>query len=113
MYARILILGTTFKEDCPDIRNTKVIDIYTILHEYSNNIVVYDPWVDTLKMKRVYGIDVETKADNLPVGRFDVVVLAVAHRQFLNMDIRQYLQPAGIIYDVKSVLPVSWVDGRL
>ena len=111
--ARILILGTTFKEDCPDIRNTKVIDIYTILHEYSNNIVVYDPWVDTLKMKRVYGIDVETKADNLPVGRFDVVVLAVAHRQFLNMDIRQYLQPAGIIYDVKSVLPVSWVDGRL
>lgn len=72
--ARILILGTTFKEDCPDIRNTKVIDIYTILHEYSNNIVVYDPWVDTLKMKRVYGIDVETKADNLPVGRFDVVV---------------------------------------
>lgn len=111
--ARILILGTTFKEDCPDIRNTKVIDIYTILHEYSNNIVVYDPWVDTLKMKRVYGIDVETKADNLPVSRFDVVVLAVAHRQFLNMDIRQYLQPAGIIYDVKSVLPVSWVDGRL
>ena len=111
--ARILILGTTFKEDCPDIRNTKVIDIYTILHEYSNNIVVYDPWVDTLKMKRVYGIDVETKADNLPVGRFDVAVLAVAHRQFLNMDIRQYLQPAGIIYDVKSVLPVSWVDGRL
>ena len=111
--ARILILGTTFKEDCPDIRNTKVIDIYTILHEYSNNIVVYDPWVDTLKMKRVYGIDVETKADNLPVGRFDVVVLAVAHRQFLNMDIRQYLQPAGIIYDVKSVLPVSWVYGRL
>lgn len=111
--ARILILGTTFKEDCPDIRNTKVIDIYTILHEYSNNIVVYDPWVDTLKMKRVYGINVETKADNLPVGRFDVVVLAVAHRQFLNMDIRQYLQPAGIIYDVKSVLPVSWVDGRL
>ena len=111
--ARILILGTTFKEDCPDIRNTKVIDIYTTLHEYSDNVVVYDPWVDVSKMKRVYGIDVETNADNLSEGRFDVVVLAVAHRQFLNMDVRRYLQPAGIVYDVKSVLPVSWVDGRL
>lgn len=111
--ARILILGTTFKEDCPDIRNTKVIDIYTTLHEYSDNVVVYDPWVDVSKMKRVYGIDVETNADNLSEGRFDVVVLAVAHRQFLSMDVRRYLQPAGIVYDVKSVLPVSWVDGRL
>lgn len=64
-------------------------------------------------MKRIYGIDVETSADNLSEGRFDVVVLAVAHRQFLHMDVRRYLQPAGIVYDVKSVLPVSWVDGRL
>ena len=108
--AKILILGVTFKENCPDIRNTKVMDIYTTLEEYTHNITVYDPWVNVALLKREYGIDA---VNVLSVDRFDAVILAVAHRQFVGLDVRSLAKAGGVIYDVQGVLPREIVDGRL
>lgn len=108
--ARILILGVTFKENCPDTRNTKVIDIYHTLQEYTDNITVYDPWADAAAVKREYGIDI---VGELPVGKYDALILAVAHETFKTLDIKSLLTENGVVYDVKGVLDRTLVDGRL
>ena len=82
--AKILILGITFKENCPDIRNTKVVDIYHTLQEYTDNITVCDPWAASDRVKKEYGIDVMNR---IPSGKFDAVILAVAHKLFLDLDV--------------------------
>ncbi len=113
--ANILILGITFKENCPDIRNTKVVDIYSTLHEYTSNISVYDPWANPLMVKREYGIELSSQDVEQMKGRFDAVILAVAHRQFLDVNVRDFLKDPehGVVYDVKGVLDRSYIDGRL
>ena len=109
--ARILILGITFKENCPDIRNTKVVDIYHTLTEYSSDITIFDPWADKAHVKHEYGIDV---VNELPAGAsFDACILAVAHNEFLGLDVRSMVRPGGVIYDVKGILPREIIDGRL
>jgi len=109
--AKILILGITFKENCPDIRNTKVVDIYTSLEEYTKNVTVYDPWANKESVKREYGVDI---VNELPVGeKFDAVILAVAHNQFKELDVKSLVVDNGVVYDVKGVLDRSVVDGRL
>lgn len=110
--ARILILGITFKENCPDIRNTKVVDICHTLQEYTSNITVYDPWADADAVRREYAIDVTA---TLPeTERYDAVILAVAHKEFEALDVKSLLASEnGVIYDVKGVLPRDIVDGRL
>ena len=109
--AKILILGITFKENCPDIRNTKVVDIYTSLEEYTKNVTVYDPWANKESVKREYGVDIVSE---LPVGeKFDAVILAVAHNQFKELDVKSLVVDNGVVYDVKGVLDRSVVDGRL
>ena len=108
--ARILILGVTFKENCPDTRNTKVIDIYHTLQEYTDNITVYDPWADAAAVKREYGIDI---VGELPVGKYDALILAVAHETFKTLDIKSLRTENGVVYDVKGVLDRTLVDGRL
>lgn len=108
--AKILILGITFKENCPDIRNTKVVDIYHTLQEYTGNITVYDPWANAAHVKHEYDIDV---TNDLPVGKFDAVILAVAHNEFLKMNVKDFANETGVIYDVKGILPRDIVDGRL
>lgn len=111
--ARFLLMGITFKENCPDIRNTKVVDIYSTLAEYSDRIIVFDPWANAGQVKKEYGIEILTEEKELQ-GRFDSVVLCVAHREFLKMDIRKLLvENHGIVYDVKGILPASVIDGRL
>lgn len=113
--ARILLLGFTFKENCPDIRNTKVVDIYHTLEEYTRNITVYDPWASGEHVKREYGITLTDKDyDNLK-GLFDVVILCVAHNEFKGKNIRELLKnyKQGVIYDVKSILPIDQIDSRL
>ena len=113
--ARILILGITFKENCPDIRNTKIVDIYNTLSEYSGKITVYDPWADPAKVKKEYGIDVCNENLESLKGKFDTVILAVAHRQFDSLNAREFLEnpETGVVYDVKGVLDRSTVDARL
>lgn len=109
--AKILILGITFKENCPDIRNTKVVDIYHTLQEYTGNITVYDPWADAARVKKEYGIDTVA---NLPEGeKYDAVILAVAHNNFASVDFKSLINEEGVIYDVKGILPRDIIDARL
>lgn len=113
--AKILLLGITFKENCPDIRNTKIVDIYTTLSEYTSNISVYDPWANADKVKHEYGIELCTESlDNLK-GQFDAVILGVAHREFQNYNVRVFLKDTnvGVVYDVKGVVEREQIDGRL
>ena len=109
--SKILILGITFKENCPDIRNTKVVDIYTSLEEYTKNVTVYDPWANKENVKREYDIDIvsELPADE----KFDAVILAVAHNQFKELDIKSLVVDNGVVYDVKGILDRTIIDGRL
>lgn len=110
----ILLLGITFKENCPDIRNTKIVDIYSTLQEYTSNIVVYDPWANIDRVKHVYGIKLETQNIDTLKGKFDVVILGVAHNEFKNINIRDFLSTSnGVVYDVKGILDKTIIDGRL
>ncbi len=108
--ARILILGITFKENCPDIRNTKVVDIYHTLKEYTPNITVYDPWANAEHVFQEYGI---TVTNDVPKDKFDAVILAVAHNEFLDMDVKSFAKDNSVIYDVKGILDRNIIDGRL
>ena len=108
--AKILILGVTFKENCPDIRNTKVVDIYHTLQEYTGNITVCDPWAAPERLKKEYGIDVVRE---IPAEKFDAVILAVAHKDFQGIDVRSLVREGGVVYDVKGVLDRDQVDARL
>ena len=110
--SNILILGITFKENCPDIRNTKVIDIYNTLTEYTNNITIYDPWADADHVKHEYGV-VITNDKIVLNNKYEAIILAVAHNEFVNLDVRGMLTDNGVVYDVKGILPRDVVDGRL
>jgi UDP-N-acetyl-D-galactosamine dehydrogenase len=108
--AKILILGVTFKENCPDIRNTKVVDVYATLSEYTDNITIYDPWANPAEVKHEYGIDV---VNELPTGKSDVTILAVAHKEFADLDILSLVKETHVVYDVKGCLDRNIIDGRL
>lgn len=112
--AKILILGFTFKENCPDIRNTRVIDIYSTLSEYTNNITIYDPWANNENVKREYNVEITNDGLESLRHRFDAVILAVAHNEFKNCNVREFLaNDNGVVYDVKNILDKSEIDGRL
>ena len=111
--AKILILGITFKENCPDIRNTKVVDIYHTLREYTPNITIYDPWADVGSVKKNYDIRIVKSKANIDNSKYDVIVLAVAHNEFMDLNVNDYLKDNGVVYDVKGVLLRGIVDGRL
>lgn len=109
--AKILLLGITFKENCPDVRNTKIVDIYHTLEEYTKNITVFDPWANGDHVKHEYGLDI---VNELPAGeKYDAVILGVAHKEFLELDVKSLVKDGGVIYDVKGILPRDVVDGRL
>lgn len=108
--ARYLLLGITFKENCPDIRNTKVVDIYHTLSQYSSDITVYDPWANPESVQRAYDIQIQ---NHLPQQQFDAVILCVAHSQFLQLDVRSLVRGNGVVYDVKGVLDRHVIDARL
>lgn len=113
--AKILLLGITFKENCPDIRNTKVVDIYSTLSEYSKNIIVFDPWANADRVRHEYGIEVFNGAVDELKNKFDAAVLCVAHQQFQHINVRELLAnpELGVVYDVKGVLERGSIDGRL
>lgn len=111
--SKILILGLSFKENCPDLRNTKVIDIIEEFKEYGIKVDVHDPWVNGVEAKAEYDIDL---VDEPGEGQYDAIVLAVAHRQFVDLtfeQFRSYGKENLVIYDVKGLLPVNLVDGSL
>jgi UDP-N-acetyl-D-galactosamine dehydrogenase len=108
--ARCLVLGFTFKENCPDVRNTRVIDIIRELESYGMQVITHDPWVQSEEVAHEYGGLVVHSA--LPKETYDAVVLAVAHREFEDLDLRA-LTPQGLVYDVKGLLPKGASDWRL
>ena len=113
--SKILILGVTFKENCPDIRNTKIVDIYHTLVEYTKNIIVYDPWADASHVMHEYNIQISNQTIEELKGQFDAVILGVAHNEFKNLNIREFLKDyeKGVVYDVKGILERNQIDGRL
>ncbi len=108
--AKVLVMGITFKENCPDIRNSRVIDIVEEMKGFGCEVDVHDPWAEYDEVKEEYGIEIESK---VPAKKYDALILAVAHKQFMEYDLNSMTKDAHVIYDVKSVLDKTGVDGRL
>jgi len=109
--AKILILGITFKENCPDIRNTKVIDIYHELCEFGASVDIYDPWASAQEVRHEYGVEIIKTLDESI--EYEAIVLAVAHDEFKVIDFEKYYNEGAVIFDAKAVIDRRWVDGRL
>ena len=110
LQSNIVILGFTFKENCPDVRNTKVVDIVNALKEYNLNITIYDPWANPAIAEHEYGLAI---TNELPAEKFDAAIMAVAHNEFKELDVTMLVKENSVIYDVKGMLPREIVDGRL
>src|SRR5690606_21662932 len=106
--AKILALGITFKENCPDVRNTKAVDVIKELMSYGSEDTIYDPWANPIEVEHEYNLKTIQK---LPNEKFDAIVLTVSHHEYLDLNLKQLLNPNGIIYDVKGV--AREFDGRL
>ncbi|NEW78831.1 MAG: nucleotide sugar dehydrogenase [Gelidibacter sp.] len=107
--AKILVLGITFKENCPDVRNTKVVDVIKNLEDFGTEVTVFDPWANPVEVLKEYGL---TTTNHPPTNTFDAIVLTVSHKEFLTLDLYKYLNKNGVIYDVKGVLSCK-VHGKL
>jgi len=110
--SNVLVLGITFKENCPDIRNSRVIDIIEEFETYNVNVDVYDPWASKDEVKHEYDFDLLDDASKLR-SNYDAIVLAVSHNEFLELDLQKIKSDIGVIFDVKSLLPIHTVDARL
>lgn len=108
--AKVLLLGFTFKENCPDVRNTKVIDIVKTLQSYNTNVTIYDPWASPEIVRREYGVEV---TNQLPSEKYDAVILAVAHKDFEKLSVRDLTTDKGVVYDVKGFLKSDECDAKL
>jgi UDP-N-acetyl-D-galactosamine dehydrogenase len=109
--SKVLILGFTFKEDCPDVRNTRVIDIYQEFMNFDIHVDVYDPWANADEVKHEYGIEIHSS--NSFKTKYSAVVLAVSHNKFQSLNVRDLVVENGVVYDVKGILPKDLVDARL
>ncbi|GAA4076546.1 nucleotide sugar dehydrogenase [Flavobacterium cheonanense] len=108
-HSKLLMLGITFKENCPDVRNTKIVDVIKSLQDYGIEVSIYDPWANPSEVKHEYGL---VTTETIPTDKYDAIVLAVAHNEFLNIDLEQFKNPNSVVYDVKGVLKCS-IDGKL
>ncbi len=107
--ATLLMLGITFKENCPDVRNTKIVDVVAALEDYGITVTIYDPWANTAEVEHEYKLKSQS---TLPTDKFDAVVLGVAHKEFLDLDIASLQKDESVLYDVKGILKCE-VDGKL
>ena len=107
--SRVLILGITFKENCPDIRNTRVVDVYKELKDFGMEVDVYDSWASAEEVKHEYDIALADK----PNGKYEAVVLAVAHDTFKELNLTDFTNTNSVLFDLKSTLPKDSVDSRL
>ena len=108
--SEVLILGITFKENCPDVRNTKAVDLVTALNEYGTNITIHDPWADKDEVMHEYGLE---SLKSLPNEKFDAIILTVSHDKFIELDFLSLKNENAIIYDVKNFLEENIIDGSL
>ena len=109
--SKVLILGVTFKENCPDIRNTKVIDIYHELTEFGLKVDIYDPWASAEEVKHEYGVSIISELDKS--RKYQAILLAVSHDEFKDIDFEHYNTSGAVVFDAKAVVDRRWVDGRL
>ncbi len=111
--AKALMLGITFKENCPDIRNSRAIDILRELETYDMNVDVFDPWANAEEVKHEYNIDLLTSTEELNTEGYELIIVAVSHKEFLKLDLAALRAETSVLYDVKCVLPKETVDARL
>ena len=109
---KALVLGITFKENCPDVRNTKAIDVIDSLKEYNLEVDVCDPWANPEKVKSIFDLELITDCKELQ-STYDTIVLCVSHQEFLTLDFQALRKPETVVFDVKSFLPKEIIDGRL
>jgi UDP-N-acetyl-D-galactosamine dehydrogenase len=102
--AKILVLGITFKENCPDVRNTKVVDVVKHLKEYGTNVTIYDPWANPKEVQHEYNIKCHAELDAASHKAYDAIVLTVAHNQFIELNLENYKSKNAVVYDVKGIL---------
>ena len=110
---KILQLGITFKENCPDIRNSRAIDVAEGLKEFGCDVEIFDPWANPAEVAREYGVNSCRELSGLPAGKYDAVILAVAHKEFLSLDLEKFKNEHAVVFDIKGVLPRELIDGRL
>lgn len=108
--AKVLQLGITFKENCPDIRNSHAVDVVKGLQDFGCEVTLYDPWADPAEVEREYGV---SSTREIPAGKFDAVVMAVSHREFNGLSVAQFRKKQSVVFDIKGILPVEETDGRL
>jgi UDP-N-acetyl-D-galactosamine dehydrogenase len=108
--SELLMLGITFKENCPDVRNTKIVDVIRSLETYGINVSIFDPWASEDEVKHEYNFEISNK---LPNNKFDAIVLGVAHNEFISLDLEKSKKDLSIVYDVKGILTDVSIDGRL
>lgn len=111
--AKVLVMGITFKENCPDVRNTRVVDIIAELNKYHLDITTLDPWAEKASVQHEYGLDIINDIEEAKYKDFDAIILAVSHREFLQMDIKKLKKDTSVLFDVKGVLPKELIDKRL
>jgi UDP-N-acetyl-D-glucosamine/UDP-N-acetyl-D-galactosamine dehydrogenase len=112
--SKVLVLGLTFKENCPDVRNTKVVDMVKALRDFNLKVDVYDPWIDVEEAEHEHGL--QCLKETPSQGIYAAIILAVGHQQFIELGevgIKAWGQPGAVLFDVKSILPVAATDGRL
>ena len=109
--ANVLMLGITFKENCPDVRNTKIVDTVKALEDYGVKVAIFDPWANPSEVKHEYNL---ITSQNINTNKkYEAVVLGVAHKEFLEINLKEFMTPTAVLYDVKGILPLKLVDGRL
>lgn len=108
-HSKLLMLGITFKENCPDVRNTKIVDVISALKDYGIEVTIYDPWANPESVQHEYNL---ITTNILPTGKFDTIVLGVSHKEFLDLDLNQFKNSTAVIYDVKGILKCE-IDGKL
>ena len=111
--AKVLQLGITFKENCPDIRNSHAVDVVRGMEEFGCKVDIFDPWAVPSEVKQFYDLTSTNRIEDIKLGEYDAVILAVAHREFKDMDVSKYEKSEAIVFDIKGILPRELVDGRL
>ena len=111
--AHVLLLGITFKENCPDIRNSKAVDVVKYLREFGCDVTLFDPMADPEEVKKEYGLESHKDMQKIPANAFDAIVLAVSHKDFLSVPVRQWGKENCVVFDIKGILPGEVTDGRL
>jgi len=108
--AKVLMLGITFKENCPDVRNTKIVDVLASLQDYGLIVDVYDPWANAEEVRHEYGYELQTSLEN---QKYEGIVLGVAHKEFQGLDLNSLKSEIAVVYDVKGILTNEQIDQRL